>query len=104
MPPKKKAEKDAKKNADRFKVDGRTFTWTTEDGDTIALPLRLNVKDVRELNDRPLDASGMYELLERVAPDQAPKFDEMDFLFDFQPMYEAWHDEYESAAGATVGE
>ncbi len=97
MPPKKKAEK-------RHSVDGRTFVWTAEDGTEVKIPLRVEVAILRSMGDRDLDVSGMYDLLEAVAPDQTGAFDKMDVGTDFQPMFEAWQAAYNERSGASPGE
>ncbi len=95
---------DAKKPQDhRSKVEGRTFTWATEDGATLTLPLRIKMKVLRELNDVVLDADGMYRTVEAIAPDQVSVVDEMD-VNDFTAAYEAWQDAYAGQAGAGLGE
>lgn len=90
-----------------FEVDGKQFTWTTddrfEDPFEIVIPLRIKLGYVREMNDRIEDAEAMAELLGKVIPDQADKFDDMD-TNDFALMYGAWKAEYENLSGATLGE
>jgi hypothetical protein len=90
-------------NGQRYTIDGRTFIWTTEDGDHVRIPMRIKLKLIRSIAGRELDAADMFELLERLIPDQAEVIDEMD-LNDFEAMFTAWQKEYESLSGATLGE
>lgn len=95
------------KNGQRYKVDGRTFTWTTDDAFDdpfqVTIPLRIKLRIIREMNDRELDADAMAEMLERIIPEQAEKFPDMD-TNDFVSMFLAWQSEYEKLSGASLGE
>jgi hypothetical protein len=92
-----------KANGKQYAVNGKTFTWTTEDGDTVEIPLRIKLKVIRDLADRDMDAAAMFAILERVVPDQTDTLDEMD-LNDFSAMFSTWQDEYQKLSGATLGE
>lgn len=81
----------------------KVFTWETEDGDTVTIPLRIKLKLIRAMSDVDLDAKGMFVFLEALIPDQAAVLDEMD-VNDFQAMFKAWQNAYNEAAGATLGE
>lgn len=87
----------------RIDIKGKIFTWHTEDGNKLVLPLRVKVKVLRELNDLMLDADGMYQMAIAVAPDQAKVIDEMD-LNDFTDGFNAWRAAYADLAGAGLGE
>ena len=91
------------KSAQKYQVDGKAFIWTTEDGDTITIPLRIKLKVIRGMAGRELDADAMFDMLDKLVPDQSDAIDEMD-LNDFQAMFSAWQSEYESLSGATLGE
>lgn len=91
------------KSDQKYQVDGKTFIWTTEDGDTITIPLRIKLKVIRGMAGRELDADAMFDMLDKLVPDQSDAIDEMD-LNDFQAMFSAWQSEYESLSGATLGE
>lgn len=87
----------------RYTVEGRTFTWTTEDGDTVTIPLRIRLGMIRQITHKALDADTMFEILDDLIPDQAEVLDNMD-LNDFQSMFAAWQREYQALAGASLGE
>lgn len=88
----------------RYDINGRTFTWTTEDGTKVEIPMRVKLKILRGLSGRPLDAEAMFDMLEKIIPDQAEVLDEMDIVTDFQPMFTTWQAEYNALTGATPGE
>lgn len=88
---------------DRYTIDGKTFVWTTEDGDTVEIPMRIKLKVIRGMADRDLNADAMFDILEALIPGQAEILDEMD-LNDFQAMFNAWQKEYEALSGASLGE
>lgn len=96
-------EKTTKTNK-RYRIDGKTFTWTTEDGVEVNIPMRVKLKIIRQMSDRDMDAGAMFDMLEAIAPGQADVFDEMDIVTDFQPMFETWQSEYNALSGATPGE
>lgn len=87
----------------RAKVEDKTFTWTTEDGDEVTIPLRIKLKLIRAMADNDLDAAGMFVFLEALIPDQSEVLDEMD-VNDFQSMFKAWQDTYNGLQGADLGE
>lgn len=87
-----------------YSIDGRTFTWTTEDGQKVTIPMRVKLKVLRGLSGRAMDAETMFDMLEQIIPDQAAVLDEMDIITDFQPMFETWQTEYNSLTGASLGE
>lgn len=88
---------------ERYTVNGKTFTWTTEDGATISIPLRVKMRLLRSMADRELDATGMFDMLDALIPDQADALDDMD-TNDFTAMFTAWQGEYKKLAGAGLGE
>lgn len=87
----------------RVSVKGKVFTWTTEDGDTLTIPLRVKMKTLIELNDVLLDAAGMFKMIEAIAPDQTALIEEMDSN-DFTAAFEAWQAAYNDVEGASLGE
>lgn len=87
----------------RYKIDGKTFVWTTDEGDEVSLPMRIKLKVIRGMADRDLNADAMFEILEALTPGQSEVLDEMD-LNDFQDMFTAWQREYELLSGASLGE
>jgi hypothetical protein len=98
------------KNAEPYDIDGKVFVWHPLDDDDqrgnladVRIPMRVKLKVIRELAGRELDASAMFDILERLIPDQADALDEMD-LNDFQAMFTAWQAEYTALNGATPGE
>jgi len=95
---------EKQKNGKRYKINGRTFTWTTEDGDEVEIPMRVKLKVIRQMAGREMDAEAMFDMLETLIPEQAPVLDEMDIVTDFQPMFMAWQEEYNALSGATPGE
>ena len=101
MPP--AARKPKAPQDHRSKVDGKVFVWTTEDGDTLTIPLRVKMKVIRSMSERELDAAGMFAMIEAIAPDQTVVIDEMD-TNDFTAAFSAWQEAYNAKTGATVGE
>lgn len=97
--PEKKTDSDK-----RYSIDGRTFTWTTEDGSEVKIPMRVKLKVIRQMAGRDLDAEAMFDMLDKIAPGQESVLDEMDIVTDFQPMFEAWQSEYNALTGASLGE
>lgn len=87
----------------RYAINGKTFTWTTEDEDQITIPLRIKLKLIRGMAGRELDADAMFDILDALIPDQADTLDEMD-VNDFQAMFISWQGEYERLSGASLGE
>lgn len=91
----------------RYHVSGKAFTWTTEDGAQVTLPLRIKLGLLRKLaadqGDGDMDATTMFAMLEALAPGQAAALDEMD-VNDFTAMFNAWQREYNTLAGASLGE
>lgn len=96
MPTKTAADK-------QYKVDGKTFTWTTDDGDSVTIPMRIKLKVIRAMSDRDLDAAAMFEMIEKIAPGQGDVLDEMD-VNDFTRCFQVWQREYNALNGATPGE
>jgi hypothetical protein len=86
-----------------YKVDGKTFTWTSDEGNEVVLPMRLKLRVIRQLAGRDMDAAVMFDILEAIAPGQAEAFDDMD-VNDFQAMFATWQEEYNALTGATLGE
>lgn len=92
-------EKDA-----RGKVEGKAYIWTTEDGDTVTIPLRIKLKVLRAVGtSRAFDATEMFAMLELLIPDQTEVLDEMD-VNDFTEMFSAWQTAYNESTGAQLGE
>lgn len=86
-----------------YEVDGKTFTWHTEDGGDVTLPMRIKLKVIRAMGDRDLDTNAMFDILEAIAPGQGDVLDEMD-LNEFTRMFTAWQAEYQQLSGASLGE
>lgn len=97
MPPKKKQEVKS------YTVDEKLFVWTTDEGDSVTIPMRLKLGVIRKMSGRDVDADVMFEIIDAVAPGQESVLDEMD-VRDFQRMFLAWQTEYNASAGATLGE
>lgn len=87
----------------QFRVDGKTFIWTTDEGAEVRIPMRLKLKVIRSMADRDMDAAVMFEILEQIAPHQADALDDMD-VNDFVAMFTTWQAEYNALTGATPGE
>lgn len=87
----------------RFTVSGKTFTWTTDDGDTITIPLRIKLKVIRQIAGDNMTPDVMFTIIEQIAPGQAEVLDEMD-VNDFTSCFAAWQVEYNALTGATPGE
>lgn len=96
---------EKKTKADKpYKIDGKTFTWTTDEGDAIEIPMRIKLKVLRSLSARDVDDVGtMFDMLEAIIPNQADKLDEQD-VNDFIAMFRTWQAEYTALNGATPGE
>jgi len=90
-------------NGTRYHIDGKVFTWTTDDGDTVTIPLRLKLKALRGLSKKEMNVDTMFEMFEAIAPSQGEVAEEMD-VNDFQAMFVAWQEEYTKLSGATLGE
>lgn len=93
-----------------YRIDGKQFVWEpVDDNDergnlpAVSIPMRIKLKVIRGLADRDLNADAMFDILEAIIPNQAEALDEMD-LNDFQDMFAAWQNEYQSLSGATLGE
>lgn len=102
-------EKKAKAGAP-YEIDGKKFIWHPLDDDDqrgnlapVVIPLRIKLKVIRGMTDRDLDADAMFEILERLIPNQSEALDEMD-LADFQDCFTAWQAEYQKLSGASLGE
>lgn len=88
----------------RYKIDGKTFTWTTEEGAEVKIPMRIKLKVIRSLADQgEMDSTVMFEMLEKLIPNQTDALDEMD-VNDFVAMFNAWQTEYNALSGASLGE
>jgi hypothetical protein len=97
--PEKKAKSDK-----RYRIDGKTFTWTTDEGDTVEIPMRVKLKVIRSLASQDVDdVATMFAILEQIIPDQAEVLDEQD-VADFALMFRTWQSEYTKLTGATPGE
>lgn len=88
---------------ERYRIDGKAFIWTTEDGDDVRIPLRIKLKVLRSLSGDELDLDGMMRMIDAVIPDQGDVVDEMD-VNDFQAMFSTWQREYTALSGASLGE
>jgi hypothetical protein len=87
-----------------YATDGKTFTWTTDEGVELGIPLRIKLRVIRQLaNEDPENVATMFLILEQIIPGQAEALDEMD-VNDFTAMFAAWNDEYTSMTGANLGE
>lgn len=86
-----------------YVITGKTFTWTTDDGATIDIPLRLKLGVIRKLSGRELDAEVMFEIIDTIAPGQEQVLDDQD-VNDFTAMFTTWQKEYNALTGATPGE
>ena len=87
----------------RYRIDGKAFIWTTEDGDEVRIPLRIKLKVLRSLAGDDLDINAMLKMIDAIVPDQGDVIDEMD-VNDFQAMFSTWQKEYTALSGATLGE
>lgn len=96
--PEKKTKAD-----ERYRIDGKTFTWTTDEGDEVAIPLRIKLKTIRQMAGQEMDAAVMFEIIDKIAPGQADVLDEMD-VNDFTTCFSTWQEEYNKLSGATPGE
>lgn len=90
-------------NGTQYKVDGKTFTWTTDEGATITIPMRLKLGVIRNMAGRELDAAAMFDIIDTIAPGQAEVLDDQD-VNDFTAMFRTWQQEYTALQGATPGE
>jgi len=92
------------KTGKAYKVGDKSFTWTTDSGDTVKIPLRLQMKTLRAMSGRDLDdIETMFDLIDAVAPGQEAVIDEQD-VNDFQEMFTTWQKEYTALTGSTLGE
>ena len=73
----------------RFTIDGRTFTWTTEDDEKVTVPLRVPMDLVLEFAEVAMGDAERFSFLSQVAPDAEPTLRKMD-RNDFNAMYSAW--------------
>ncbi len=88
----------------RYTVQDKTFTWTTDEGATLVIPLRLKLKTLRSLSGQDIgDVDTMFAILDSIVPGQGDVLDEMD-VNDFTEMFTLWQAEYQKQAGATLGE
>ena len=82
----------------------KVFTWTTEDGVNIEIPLRIKMRVLRSIGvGRDLDAGAMFDMLDAIMPGQSDVLDDMD-VADFQACFTAWQTAYQGQTGATLGE
>ena len=87
----------------QYAINGKTFTWTTDDGDTVTIPMRLKLGVLRRMAGEELDASTMFKIIDSIAPGQGDTLDEQD-VNDFTNMFTTWQREYNALQGATPGE
>lgn len=97
-------------NGREYDVDGKKFIWHPLDDDDqpgnltdVVIPLRLKLGAIRDLSERELDAAAMFQILERLIPNQAAALDELD-VNDFTNMFQTWQNEYQALSGASLGE
>lgn len=90
-------------NGTQYKITGKQFTWTTDEGATVTIPMRLKLGVIRKLAGRELDAEVMFEIVDTIAPGQGDVLDEQD-VNDFTAMFTTWQKEYNALQGATPGE
>lgn len=86
----------------RGKVEGKVFTWTTEDDATLTIPLRMNVGTIR-LVSGDLDIDAVLILFDEMIPDQRAVVDATD-VNDVMAAFTAWQSAYNDRTGATLGE
>jgi hypothetical protein len=92
------------KDGQRYRVTAKDFTWTSDEGTEVTIPLRIKLKVIRQLADQdPDNVAVMFAILEQLIPHQGEALDEMD-VNDFTAMFSAWQDEYTKLGGATPGE
>lgn len=92
------------KTGEPYKIDGKKFVWTTEDGDEVTIPLRIKLKVLRSLAGEDAEnVATMFKLLEQIIPDQGDALDEMD-VNDFVRCFTTWQREYNALNGASLGE
>lgn len=90
--------------AARYRVVENTFVWTTDEGVSIRLPLKLKMKVIRALADKDLDnVSTMFDMIDAIAPGQNDALDDQD-VNDFTAMFTQWQKVYNDRAGASLGE
>lgn len=87
----------------QYAIDGKTFTWTTDEGATVTIPMRLKLGVIRSMAGKELDADTMFQIIDAIAPGQADVMDEQD-VNDFTSMFTTWQSEYTALQGATPGE
>lgn len=88
----------------RIRIEGKTFYWTTEDGDEISVPLRMKMRVLRSLPaGAGLDIDTMFTILHAIIPGAEDALDDMD-VNDFQAMFTAWQVAYTKSSGASLGE
>lgn len=91
--------------ADRFKILDKTFIWTSEDGETVAIPLRVSMAVFMKFDHRALDRGAFFDLMAEIAPEQLDVIKRMDGAHDFDPMVFTWNEVYgspgESGASST---
>lgn len=90
-------------NGKQYTVTGKQFTWTTDEGATITIPMRLKLGVLRRMAGRELDAATMFDIVDTIAPGQGEVLDEQD-VNDFTAMFTTWQKEYTALQGATPGE
>lgn len=88
----------------RIRIEGKTFYWTTEDGDEVCIPLRVKMRVLRALPPgSALDIDAMFSILHAIIPGAEDDLDDMD-VNDFQAMFTAWQVAYTKSSGASLGE
>lgn len=90
-------------NGTRYTITDKHFTWTTDEGASVTLPLRIKLRVIRGIAKQDMDVATMFDMLEAVAPGQGDALDDMD-INDFQEMFTAWQAEYTNLSGASLGE
>jgi hypothetical protein len=96
-------EKTAK-TGQKYTIDGKTFTWTTDEGAVIRIPMRIKLGLLRNMAGKDADDVGtMFEMIDGIAPGQADLMDNQD-VNDFQAMFSTWQEEYNLLNLAALGE
>lgn len=92
------------KTGQTYSVSRKTFTWTTDEGATVRIPMRIKLGLLRSIGDKEIDDVGtMFEMIDLLAPGQVEVMDDQD-VNDFQAMFSTWQEEYNLLNLAALGE
>jgi hypothetical protein len=92
------------KTGQTYSVSKKTFVWTTDEGATVRIPMRIKLGLLRSIGDKEVDDVGTrFEMIDLLAPGQADVMDEQD-VNDFQAMFSTWQEEYNLLNLAALGE